>query len=303
MPSVSAAASLPNPPGALPLWAKVLWYLAETVGPGVLWNAFEFGQEIGAAAAGAGEPATTTWRRAQVRTIDVISNDDADDQYFTIDLINYTNGVPDSTWTATDYQQATDAIGDFTGALAPFIPTRYTFSQIAYYIMAFQPYGNLTADGKPGPDFVNSGPPDMVSPITRACTGPGTIAAQPCSTVTEETPSRANWGRFYTPTLGTSAYQVSGRLTTAVVDTVAGAAETMYYALNGNQLIPVVPTTQSQKQKVRVLQGVTGVRVDDVPDIIRRRRPKYPAYRAIRPLAAQQQPAPAIAADEREAES
>lgn len=269
--TIDLQAVLPQPPPTLPPWAKVLWYLAETVAIGVTYLQFDSGQEIQPTAGTPDDPTATTWRRFQMVYENNISVERADDQVFTIDLVNYTNNAIDNTWTPADYTVCDTNIGVFCATLVSVIPTWLTLTQIRAYRMTFNPYTN------PKP-FAASGAPEYMSTKNVPGTGGGLVAPQATTTVTELTPVRKHWGRFYLPTMASSVYAAGGRLATAQVDAIAAAANKMYGDLAANQFYPVVPVVQVDKQPVRALQGVTQVRVDDVGDVVRRRRYRSPNH-------------------------
>src|SRR5262245_47377195 len=92
-----------------------------------------------------------------------------------------------------------------------------------------------------------------------------------------KTPSRRNWGRVYEPGVAFSQYDaVYGRPTNAMCDTLASAWRTMLNNLvaKSTSVECVVFSKQYQANLV-----VSEVACDNVPDIIRRRRPKNPSYR------------------------
>lgn len=277
-------ASLPSPPPTLPLWAKVVYYIAETIAIGVSFAHFDWGSPFNSTDTAEGEQAGT-WRRYVSKWEDTSSSQTADDQYYTVDVVNITNGQVDGTWNDTDYNNVQQLLNTYNGLIASSICNRYQNTQIAAYIMGFTPYSN------PKP-FAKSGSPVKVWAVTHTGAGGSTGAPQVCTTVTEETPVRKHWGRMYLPTLGGSTIDVNGRLQVANVDAIAQAAHDTYGALMNNQYFPVVCTTQSEKQPLRALQTVTGVRVDDVVDVHRSRRHKFAAHRKILPLVTQasQQP-------------
>lgn len=288
-PVVNRLASLPSPPATLPPWAKVLYYVAETVAIGVGFLNFDFGAPMSSTGGAAGGPDPDTWRRFVLHFADNQSAEPADDQVFTVDVVNLTDGQVDSTWNQSDYDQAMYALGSFAAALRSHIVSRLVCDRISAYVMAFRPYSEL----KP---FAESGPPEFVQAQAYAGAAGPNVGPQGCSTITEETPSRAHWGRIYSPTIGTTSIGNDGRLTGAARSALATALHDTYAALMTNQLYPVVPTTQVDKVPARTLQAVTGVRVDDVLDVHRSRRHKFAQNRTILPVTAAQQPAGGAAA-------
>jgi hypothetical protein len=64
---------------------------------------------------------------------------------------------------------------------------------------------------------------------------------------------------------------------------MATAAGALYSGMAGSDFQIVVPILQVDKIPNRSLVGVSSIQVDDVPDIIRRRRPRNPLLRVVKP--------------------
>jgi hypothetical protein len=270
---------LPNPPPTLPLWGKVLWYVAETVAIGVSWKLFDYGQAINGVKAETGAAEATEWRRFVAHWDDTTSVEAADDQYHSIDVVNYTGGQVDSTWNQADHDYVTAAFLNFVVAIAGSTCSRYACKDVKAYRMAYNDYSFV----KP---FAESGPPVHAASTNTLGAGGSTIAPQICSTISERTPVRANWGRTYLPTLGSSMVDSGGRLTTACVDALANAYSTLANSLHAQDFFLVVPATSSNRSPVRALQNVTEVAVDNVADVHRSRRHKNQTHRLIIPTPA-----------------
>jgi len=260
----------------MPPWAKVLWWITETVIYGAVHDQFDYGAEITPLKPGDPQPATT-WRKFICEWEDTVSQDPADTQQLSFELVNYTNGSIDNSWTSGDYTQVETALTPFFANLSSSLIGRLKVTKVSSYIRQF----NDMSNAKP---FADSGPPEWVWTPNVAMTGAGTMPPQVSTTITELTASRANWGRFYLPTLAPIAFATSGRLATQYVDGFAGAAHTLYNTLYGDQLVPVVPTTSVQKNWSRTLQSVSAVQCDDVSDVHRSRRFKATAYRRTDPI-------------------
>lgn len=248
------------------------------------WSAFENGASFLGFGGGDALENAATWRRFAFRWENTFSQIAADDVFFTVDLANITNGQLDGTWTDEDYDLVWSALAAIAAGVAPFTASHLTCTTINAYVMGFNDYAN------PKP-FIESGPPEHVYQLTQ----PGAMAqpagAVVCTTLTEMTPLRSHWGRFYSPSIGANALTGGGRLANAYVTSLANAVGTAYSNLMSAQFWPVVPTTQADKLPMRTLQGVTAVRVDDVPDTQRSRRPKYSNLRVTVPVEAATQPA------------
>jgi hypothetical protein len=64
---------------------------------------------------------------------------------------------------------------------------------------------------------------------------------------------------------------------------MATAAGALYSGMADSDFQIVVPILQVDKIPNRSLVGVSSIQVDDVPDIIRRRRPRNPLLRVVKP--------------------
>jgi hypothetical protein len=100
--------------------------------------------------------------------------------------------------------------------------------------------------------------------------------------LTEKTAWPKHWGRTYLPT-PQGLHVFGDRWTSACVDTIVGAANTLYQGLAAAEFFPVVPVTQVASDPARALVGITQVQGDDIPDVIRRRRPRNTTYRKVLP--------------------
>jgi hypothetical protein len=122
-----------------------------------------------------------------------------------------------------------------------------------------------------------------VRSVTRAVAGTGAFGDLPpqvaCS-ITLRTASRRSWGRTYLPlgALGASNDLSGGRFSTSYVDYVANATGTLVGTLASNDFYLVVYSATKS-----ALLNVEQVEVDNVPDVIRRRRWKSSTYKKILP--------------------
>ncbi len=111
--------------------------------------------------------------------------------------------------------------------------------------------------------------------------GSGSLRLPPqvaCS-VTEETPVRRRWGRFYLPAFTTTSLGSNGRMASASVVQIADAAQDFYQDMIAANRRSVVLS-----QATRTYEDVQAIRVDNVFDIIRRRRLSVTSQRELRPL-------------------
>jgi len=192
------------------------------------------------------------------------------------DIVNLTSGVVDYTWDSADFTAVNNKLFAFWTSMKPYTSAEYRLASIKAYERRFaQP---ITATEK----FQDSGAAKFVNNFASE---PGSNAGealpyQVALSVTEKTPLRRHWGRFYWPGASESMSGPAGRWTSSTVTGVRAAAETLYSDLYDLQFPVVVASTQSDKVFNGRLVGVTEVQVDDIPDVIRRRRAKQPAIRS-----------------------
>lgn len=271
-------------------FARVAWYVVETVASALIWQQFDSASEIQPTGAAAGGPEAGTWRRFVFHVENLTSADFADDQSFSIDIANITDGDVDSTWTDADYAAVWISLSNIGVTVMQAVSSAYRCDRVESYIRGYNPY-SIT---KP---FADSGPPERKYLTGWTGGGGSTVPPQACTTITEETASRANWGRTYLPTLSSSAYMAGGRINPALVTQLVDSFHLNYDGLMQQQFFPVVPATWTGMvkgaggQPARVLQGVTGLRADDVVDIHRSRRHKQPSMRSIKPTPPADEPA------------
>lgn len=267
----------------------MLVYLAESSAAGILWKAFDYGIEMAATGGDPDVSPADEWRKFVFVGSNTASSETADDQLFSFDIVNHTNGTVDNSWTDADHNTCIDQLESAVTALMSGVSSYIHVTQCKAYARAYNPLANQ----KP---FADSGPPVFVRDMLHTGGATSTAAPQVCSTLTEMTPSRRHWGRTFSPTIGASALTATGRLADAFMEGVINALQQSYEALQAADYHPVVPTTWSGKSgtpgtpnyspgtPTRTLQFVTGVRIDDVPDVHRSRRWRHSITMKERPV-------------------
>jgi hypothetical protein len=136
----------------------------------------------------------------------------------------------------------------------------------------------MSADSR----FAPSGPPVWLSVQNVPGTGAGqSLPYQVAMSVTHLTGVAHHWGRHYLPGLTEDAVTTTGRWDTADVQTAEAAAVALVQALHDADIPMVVAGTQHNSVVGPWLWKVIGIQVDDIPDVIRRRRAKQAAVREI----------------------
>jgi hypothetical protein len=223
------------------------------------------------------DPVDLRWMRFTAQVQNLYSADSADYAYVSWDLCNITGGTVDPSWTQTDFEQATIQLQNICVAWSGHMSPAGRFTQMVVHEMAFNPL----SESKP---FPPSGPPVYQAAMNVTGTSGTAIAPQIACSVTEAHSRRKNWGRFYLPFVGSDQFDAAGRFLTSEIAALAVAVQTNYETLMGLELFPVVPYTSVEGQPNRGLFTVAEIRVDNVPDVIRRRRFATATARQILPV-------------------
>lgn len=183
-----------------------------------------------------------------------------------LDLVNYTGGDVDSTWTDADFIEAENAIAVWWSAILQYFTANTILDEVRWYRF--------------GPSIAPPQPAVRVFQYN----SPGTAATEPLPpqvsvSVTEKTPLRRRWGRMYLPAPAEITNDGNGRIVASVGNAIANATETLYSSLGTAELVPVVYSPTAQRA-----YSVTGIQVDDLFDVIRSRRHKVTLRRDYRGL-------------------
>lgn len=250
-----------------PLWCKAVWWLAPP--------AYTFLKELLDEGAQTEDVEDLEWRRVAVKYDNLNSTATADDAWVGFDIVNVTDGDPDPTWTDADFVSAEGHLDTFFNDSKASCSTNYQVSEYRWYRRRFNPYGVPEA-------FADSGPPVRVTPRTYTGVSAYGGATQIAASLTERTTFPKHWGRTYMP--GVWQIGANGRFGSSLVNQIADQAKTLYEGLGGDDFTIVVPMTQLDGDPNRGLLHVTKVAVDDIPDVIRRRRLSNVVTRAVRPV-------------------
>lgn len=182
---------------------------------------------------------------------------------YSIAFVNVTGGDPDYTWTTADFQAIESGSEAFWTALASSIPSTFRLAEHRWYA-----FGPGVTPPNPVHRFVT-----LTTPIAGTA-GVGTFSQGACA-ITLKTTLRKHWGRFYLPYSATRL-DAAGRILTANVDAVATAARTFLTSGSGQGVFPCVYDSTK-----KVVNGMTAIQVDDIADIVRRRRQAVTQYRKV----------------------
>lgn len=257
----------PSPiPAPLPPWARAALQIAPYVG-GWLYDALTYHNPA---------PTVMQWRHLQIRCKNTATGSVVqDDAVIGFDLVNITGGNVDNSWTTSDYTTCEALFDTWLTAVKVYTASYGTYSEYRWYTHQFN-------DPDTSPAIMDAGPPARVTAKAVVGTGGTSAAPQVSMSVTEKTAWPRHWGRFYMP-FSSVAMGTGMRFSTAAIDAVANATSTLYSGLATAEFFPVVPVTQIDRSPARALITVNQIQVDDVPDVVRRRRPRNTTYRKILP--------------------
>lgn len=192
-------------------------------------------------------------------------------------VTNITGGDLDITWTQADYDQVVSHLNELWLGIKQFVSTGHTLTDARFYVRSFRV--PMTPDQR----FNFSGPPAFLHQFSDPGSNSGLVLPyQTSMSITFKTPAPRHWGRVYLPGMtATSLSATNGRIDTAVAGSLAQHFAEFKDDLEGSQFQLVVPTTQINKVLTPALQTVTAIQVDDIPDVVRRRRARQPALRSI----------------------
>lgn len=198
------------------------------------------------------------------------------------DLLRNVNGALVPEWDSATYASAEGPLDAFFGTVTAQMHNSHTLSQYRWYTKQFNSTLSATQP------YLPSGPPERVT--TKNLPGAnasGVLPYQVALSVTEKTAIPKHWGRFYLPGIIQSKLaNTTGRWGSADVDLFCTAAHTLYDDWYDAGFGPVVPMLTLNKVPQRALMSVRGLQVDDIPDIVRRRRASSVAYRKVLPVGA-----------------
>jgi hypothetical protein len=204
-----------------------------------------------------------------------------DARVITFHLAKLSGGAVVDTWGAPDFAAVDAAYTAWWTALKVKLSDSLVWDRLKLY--------------KAGPAIVPPQVPVYDADKNVSATGTtGLIPPQVACSVTEIAGSKRYWGRFYLPTPASSCFTFAGRFDTAFLTVVADATDTLYTALRTANIEPVVyraPLPERETRAGSTLPARAGsawtvekIQVDDVPDVIRRRRHKYPNLRVQRDI-------------------
>lgn len=263
----------PSPiPAPLPPWARTLLQVAPFIQAG-LQEVLQYIHAINAV----DQAPAAEWRHLQI-VWERVGNAEAADRYVnSFDIVNITNGNVDSTWTDTDYNTVQTQVVGMIAAFQALQASGMRCKEVRYYRRQFNPVTFTDP-------FAPSGPPDRIFQVGTVGTGTGaSTTAQVAITHTEKTPYPRHWGRSYWPVPAAGVIGTDGYIVSSLIDTFAAQLGSHMQTLQAAEFFPVVPVTQIQKAPARALLQVNSIQVDNVADVIRRRRPSVTTHRAFAP--------------------
>jgi hypothetical protein len=181
---------------------------------------------------------------------------------------------------APNQDDFTDAQLEAIGSeLASFWTAIGTFLAPTYTLVETRFYRGYNGDGSPGEV-------DLVQVHEIAGGGVGSaLPPQIACSITEilGAESRRHWGRFYLPGFNVGSVAADGSWAGSTVTNVATSAQNMYNLWTTAEVFPIVWVGRAPGGASGFAQ-VTEIRVDNIPDVIRRRRFEDVSQRETRPI-------------------
>lgn len=195
------------------------------------------------------------------RLVAVYNRGTEDSAITTHDFLNITSGAPDDTWDDADYAAIETGFIGVWAAWKSRTHTSVTMHELRWYkkipgVRVTGPAVRITSVGEAGTSSADALPPQVAL------------------SVTERTALRKRWGRFYQPGLTETINTASGRPLTTEVDALGGAVLAFSKSGQSRGIEPVVIS-----DTVPGAYSVDMIQVDDVWDVIRRRRYAQPSHR------------------------
>lgn len=209
-----------------------------------------------------------------------VASEDA--RVVTFHLAKISGGTVSSDWLAADFTALDAAYTTWWGAIKALYPNELVWDRIKVY--------------KAGPAIVPPQPPvyDADKSVAGTDASNTPLPPQVAVSVTEIAGTKRHWGRFYLPGGTGTSVSAYGRVIGTTQNTIADATDVLYTALKTAGLEPVVyrpplPERETKSGATLPARGgsawtVEKVQVDDVFDVIRRRRYKYPTLRVQRDI-------------------
>jgi len=260
------ASAFPNP---IPAWVKGAWHTLETTLVEPYVSLLQYIENLGT---------SHSWMHVACHFRNTATGAVVqDDQYCGFDILNITGGLPDYTWTTSDFTSVEGKLDTFWSGQAAAIPNWLTLVEYKWYVKSFNPMSTT----KP---FAPHGPPVRIT--AKAITGSDSnyACAQQAATITKKTPWAKHWGRIYFPYgAGSVLVAAGGRLAGTNPTALATGMQTLNESLAASDYQMVVPSVMIDKAPSRQLLTVTSIQVDDILDVHRSRRPRNPLVRAVKP--------------------
>lgn len=260
---------VPAAPAPLPKWANVLLR--------ALPFAWAVAEDLVSSTHDASSVSDVEWRKVVLRWNRETPGSTVEDYaQISLHILNLTGGDIDTTWTTSDYTTCETALNEWLTSMNTVFSSKFTLVDYRWYSMRFaSPMSELHR-------FDFSGPPLRIT--VKGTPGGSTGAPLPYQnalSVTFDSGVPKHWGRVYLPGLTVSALDVDGRVSAAYTGLTSNAFAELFDDLYGAEFQPVVAVTQVNKVLAPALLTVKQVRVDDIVDVVRRRRPRTPRFRTV----------------------
>lgn len=176
------------------------------------------------------------------------------------DFVNFTGGNPDDTWDSGDYTKMDAHVAAWWTATHSLCPGTIILREVRWYRIG---------TGVPIPNT-----PEHILPVAvGGSSSNGDLPSQCAASISLHVGPRRNWGRTYFPGLNQGALTGRGMLTNTAADQLATATDTLATTAAADDFVLSVHSTT-----LGSMLAVEHVAVDNIIDVIRRRRWEHATY-------------------------
>jgi hypothetical protein len=228
------------------------------------------------------DPADVSWSRVEFHFSRTTPAGTQEDRAITkLDLGSVDDAPAIAPLSAGERATANTILSTMWGSILGRVMNNHALVEYRWYDMRFA--NPMTPDKR----FLERGAPVEIYPDTRTGTDSTTARSiyQASLSVTLKTAARRHWGRLYIPGVAAPNVDTNGRFSAACTDAVRDAFGVAITDLLADGTLLLVPSTQVDGQLQAALLQPHELQVDNVPDVIRKRRPKQASIRDVWPTA------------------
>jgi hypothetical protein len=226
------------------------------------------------------DPADVSWSRVEFHFSRTTPAGTQEDRAITkLDLASVDDAPTITPLSAGERTTANGILSTFWGVILSKLMNNHALVEYRWYEMHFA--NPMTTQRR----FLERGAPVEIYPDTRTGSDSTTARSiyQAAMSCTLKTAARRHWGRLYIPGIAAPNVDTNGRFTAACTDAVRDAFGVLFTDLLADGTVPLVPSTQVDGVLAAGLLQPHELQIDNVPDVIRKRRPKQASIRDVWP--------------------